>query len=588
MCHLNGKDSFRQSPFFLPIFDLNLHMKYYLNTPLKRTMKFASILFLTNIFFTFGLSAKPAYPGVINYTQPDGTNIRIRIEGDENRHSIYSEAGILLEKDSNGFLRPAPNKANFNAIINEEKKFLFSGTPFPSEGEPSALVVLVNFNDLRFSMANPRDFYDRMLNEEGFSDYGATGSARDYFIENSMGKFKPHFDVYGPITLNERASYYGSNDIWGNDLHPELMCIEACTQLDSNVDFTQYDLNGDGYIDNLFIFYAGLGEADTGNTSYIWPHSANIEDFQLDSQYVFDDVILNRYAMSNEMDYTYRRPDGIGTFVHEFSHVMGLPDLYATTYTYAVTPGNYSILDMGTYNNEGRTPPYYSAFERMSLGWLKPELLWQSGEYELLPVNESNCAYMIPTDMEDEFYLFESRKLEKADAFLPAEGMLVWHIDFNQTVWDSNTVNNRPAHQYVDLIEADGAATKYSREGDTFPGTKNVTSFSFNTNPQLKTWSGKDTGYAFSNIAYNNGLVSFNLTNSSSGVKDIISSEQPSYWSLSANLLTNTSSNQGEYLKVYNSSGLLTAQILPGESISLTPGIYVISSSSTASKILIK
>lgn len=534
----------------------------------------------------FRLDSKPAYPGLIDYVQPDGSVIRIFLQGDENGHSILSADGIRLERSPEGFLIPDLKKTGVSPS-REKKKYLFSGTPFPSEGEPAALVVLVNFNDKKFSMADPRSYFDAMLNKEGFDEYGASGSVRDYFIHNSMGLFRPHFDVYGPITLSERCSYYGSNNMYGDDMHPELMCIEACTQLDPNVDFTRYDLDGDGYIDNLFIFYAGFGEADTGISTLIWPHSANIEDFELGEKYVFDGKILNRYGMSNELDYQYRRPDGIGTFVHEFSHVLGLPDLYATTYSFAFTPGEFSILDVGSYNDEGRTPPHYSSFERMSLGWLEPEIPASEGEYTLEPLHLSNKAYLIPTDDENEFYLFENRKKELGDAFIPAEGMLVWHVDFKQTVWDDNVVNNTPSHQYVDLIEADGKASKYTRSGDAFPGTSNKTEFSFSSSPQLKTWSGRSTGYALSQISLSGDVVSFNVKHDISGAT-LIPTEVAtrSGWHIENGRIFNDSHSRIP-LHIYTPDGSLRLMLAEGCDARLPAGIYIVVDSDSASKIII-
>lgn len=574
-------------------------MKLSLLSVMKRSEKVASFFFISISLLTAALlspmsgSAKPAYPGIIDYTQPDGSIIRIRIEGDENSKRILSEDGkTRLEAMPDGFLRPAALRMESPAS-EEQRKFIFSGTPFPSEGEPHALVVLVNFNDNRFSRINPRTFYQRMLNEPGFFDYEATGSARDYFIENSGNAFRPHFDVYGPITLREYAGYYGANDMYGNDLHPEQMCIEACQQLDPDVDFSKYDLNDDGYIDNIYLIYAGFGEADTGTSNLIWPHSANLEDFDLEEQYVFDGKILNRYGMSNEMDFVNQRPDGIGTFVHEFCHVLGLPDLYATSYTFATTPGAYSALDTGSYNNQGRTPPNLSSFERMSLGWLQPELMEESGDYSLPPLADSNKAFIIPTENEDEFFLFECRKAEGADAYLPGEGMLVWHIDFHQNIWDDNIVNNNGNHQYVDIVEADGVASRYSRAGDTFPGEQNVRSFSFSTIPSLASWMGVPTGRALSDIAYSHSDgITFRMErvndetgdNEDSGVDDITDTSSD-LWSLHGQTLTNVSASP---ITIYNLSGARIAILKSGESLTLSPAIYILNSPDFTTKTVVK
>lgn len=555
---------------------------------MKRTFKAASI-FITATIFPLSVqqaSAKPASPYPIDYVQPDNSIIKIILEGDENHHTIRSLDGTLLELTSDGFMRPALLRSDMN---NESrpKKYIFSGTPFPSEGEPHALVILVNFNDSFFSMAEPLKFFNNLLNQEGFSTYGATGSARDFFIENSGGQFRPYFDVYGPITLRERTSYYGANDIYGYDLHPEEMCIEACQQLDSMIDFSRYDLDGDGYIDNLFIFYAGQSESDTGKSTLIWPHSANIEDFALDTVYSFDGKILNRYAMSNEIDASYQRPDGIGTFVHEFSHVLGLPDLYSTVYNGAVTPGHFSTMDTGSYNNQGRTPPYYSIFERMSLGWLQPSPLPSDGSCIIDPIHISNSGYIISTEKEDEFFLFECRKLEGSDKFIPAEGMLVWHIDFDQKAWDDNIVNNTPSHQRVDIIEADNVVTTFSRSGDTFPGSKNVTELSFNTAPQLKTWNNESTGFILSEITRkDSGQISFKTSSHSTGMTGI-SNGNPDLDSFRVE--NNRLINISDYsLSIYRPDGSFCTVLNPGASVSLEHSLYLIISPEESRKLIIR
>lgn len=322
------------------------------------------------------INAVPAKPGLISMKQPDGTELNVKLFGDENFHFYLSEDNYLLveeasafyyaDTDSNGIIRKSDfmavpahlrsheaqtflNKVNMNNVFNDLNRLsanaiqskhaieqhitpphqfgpgLFENTSFPSKGEQKGLVVLVQYADVSFTLQNPLDYFTKMVNEEGFNDYGGTGSARDYYLECSGGQFSPTFDVYGPITLPNDREYYGGNNESGKDLNPAMMALEACTQLDATVDFTKYDRDGDGYIDNVFLFYAGEGEAAGGGADTVWPHSWTLEA-ATGSTPVFDGVKLNRYACTNE--WQKNRPDGVGTFIHEFSHVMGLPDLY--------------------------------------------------------------------------------------------------------------------------------------------------------------------------------------------------------------------------------------------------------------------
>lgn len=472
--------------------------------------------------------AVPAYPGPIVYTQPDGSLITLYRSGDENHKEIRDAQGCLMYIAEDGWARPIDRTqlALMRSAEENGKKFLFNGAAFPAEGSPRALVILVEFSDRTFSMSDPHDYYDRLLNEEGFSDYGATGSCRDFFVENSHGRFTPHFDVYGPVQLSKIMKYYGANTLYGNDIRPYEAVIEGVKLLDDEIDYSDYDLNDDGLIDNVFVFYAGYGEADSYVYNSIWPHSADLDEFNLGKEYYFDGKRLNRYGMSNEIDYTYRRPDGIGTFVHEFSHVMGLPDLYCTDYTGCFTPGGYCTLDLGSYNNQGRTPPHYSIFERYSLGWIDPVKVESPGTCVLDPIHISNSGLIIPTERENEFFLIENRQQECCDEFIPGHGMLVWHIDFDQKKWDDNGVNNDASHQYVDLVEADNRRTESTRDGDTFPGRNGITELSQYTTPAFKSWSGEPVGYSLSDIEETGNKLKFTISCDTSGIDSSVINDE--------------------------------------------------------------
>ncbi|MDE5840583.1 MAG: M6 family metalloprotease domain-containing protein [Muribaculaceae bacterium] len=522
-----------------------------------------------------GALAIPAKPGFVAYTQPDGTIINIRIAGDEHGHMIYSESGHLLIEsdgrmeyakfDSHGIpvpsgiavrsakdeiptvdqLQPAnllegwsetllANKSRRFDLLNANSykramstrsddetqdegetrlvpmNFGRCEATFPVIGKQKGLVILVEYADEKFNYGD-FDYFNRMLNEEGFSDFGSLGSARDWFIENSNGLFMPDFDVYGPVELPKERKYYGGNDMYGSDLHPEEMAIHACQILDETVDFSQYDRDGDGMIDNVFIFYAGKGEHDSGVKNAVWPHSWDVAAVYPLEKFIFDGVQLNHYACTCEFPSGYKRPDGIGTFIHEFSHVMGLPDLYNTnTMTASYTPGGWSVMDSGPYNNDRLTPPNYSSFEKCALGWLEYDAI-KPGVNELPDLSTSNVAFALPTEKDYEFFFFENRQQHGNDEFLPGHGMLVWHIDYNYGAWASNTVNNLSNHQRVDLVEADNRRSESTRDGDSFPGTTGNTSFTFDTKPQLASWSKKHLAYDIDNISESNdGLISFN------------------------------------------------------------------------------
>lgn len=580
-------------------------------------IRFNSI-FLSACLLGTSLSALaiPAKPGLRNFTQPDGTTLQIRLQGDHRSRMALTADGLLLcpndrggydyaVPDAQGIPVPSGRMAREAKVRTDaERRFLISidqkalqrrstrregqegfekgpglcATTFPSTGDQRALVILVETSDVRFGIDDPQSYFSRMLNEEGFADHESCGSARDWFMQNSNCAFRPGFDVYGPVTLGQKMSYYGKNDRFGDEPNAHKMVIEGCTLLDSQIDFHDYDRDGDGVVDNVFVFYAGAGEADSGKPSTVWPHSAEI-GFYTSVPFLFDGVKVNHYACTNEQPVDYDHPDGIGTFIHEFSHVMGLPDLYS--YNGAFTPGEWSILDVGPYNNEGRTPPNYSAYERYALGWLRPTPI-ANGETSLEPLADSNQALILKTDNENEYFLFENRRQEGFDQYIPGHGMLVWHIHFDQRIFDANMVNDTPSHQYVDLLEADDSQNEQSRAGDAFPGTADITFLSHETSPGLRNWTGQTRAVELYDIEENGDLVTFRVEMEESGMET--ASVSKAKWSLEGRLLKTTATAE-----VFDLWGSKIANLVSGTSTSLEPGIYLLAfGDGTRSKIMVK
>ena len=168
-------------------------------------------------------------------------------------------------------------------------------------------------------------------------------------------------------------------------------------------------------------------------------------------------------------------------------------------------------MDRGPYNNNGKTPPYYSIYERYALGWITPQEIGKPADIKLDNISK-NVGYIIKTDNENEYFLLENRQQEGWDKYIPGHGMLIWHIDYNQEVWDLNAVNNTPSHQYVDIEEADAIQTDETRAGDTFPGTSNVTSFTDDTNPSMKTWKGNGLNKPITDIEEKDGIIRFKIS----------------------------------------------------------------------------
>ena len=448
------------------------------------------------------LLAVPARRGAMTITQPDGTQITAYLHGDAFFHYYTSEDGQLLERAEDGFYRattlPSADEMRARAarsprrVAKQQKEV---GTSLNLA--PRGLIILVNFSNLTFKTSVAE--MDSMINglnytrSYSFTYYGekytvkSSGSARQYFHDTSLGQYNPVFDVIGPVTLSQKYSYYGSNNKNGEDKNPEQMIKEACELVDGDVDFSIYDNNHDGKVDFVYVIYAGYGEADGGGDDYIWPHNYALT--ASDVTCMVDDVQVDNYACSNEINYGSGKHNGIGTFCHEFSHVLGLPDLYATNNATHKTMGAWDILDYGPYNNDGNTPPHYSAYERFYMGWLKPTVVNTACSVQLPALHTSNAAVVMTETGEHKldglnpnpstFYLLENRQNEGWDAYLPGHGMLVTKVAYSSSKWENNTVNNTKRSMGVDIIEADGSAPSYDeedyengyfgKEGDAYP-----------------------------------------------------------------------------------------------------------------------
>lgn len=582
---------------------------------------FSVVAILCANVVTFAL---PADSRPKQYIQPDGTTVTIKKCGDEHGHYYLTEDGYLLMKQD-GYMRYANVDEHGNIVVsglnaspamlrtNQENLYLstvdmdkvyeamantkqsrkrpasrdvysqglglFPGSHFPLSGSPKGMAILVEFQDKKFSMDDPQDYYYRYLNQPGFNDHGGTGSVSDYFYDNSMGVFTPDFDVYGPVTLPNPYKYYGENARGGDDMRAEEMIIDGCTILDEVVDFSAYDYDEDGFVDNIYVIYAGEGEATSTDEDTVWPHS-----YELSVNYSYlwvDGVIIDSYACSNEV--VNGVPEGIGNFVHEFSHVLGLPDLYSTVSNMAFTPGEWTVMDQGSYNNDSRTPPYYTAFERYALGWISPKILGESEDKVTLDNIAANECCLIPTADENEYFLLENRQQVGWDEYLPGHGMLVWHIHYVPRIWEMNTVNNNVNHQYVDIIEADNRRSERNRDGDTFPGTKNITSFTSTTTPALKTWADVSIDCPITDITEIDGLISFVSCEGKSGIASISADNSDISVEKGRIIVSDTD----RAVKIYSADGNLVASSVGGTSINVPAGIYIVACGNDVRKVLV-
>jgi M6 family metalloprotease-like protein len=353
------------------------------------------------------------------------------------------------------------------AMLGETPRAMTRGTVYDSSvssltGEHRVPVVLAAFKDLPFTIPDVEKEWDAMLNQSGFSKNGAAGCVSDYFKKQSGGKFSLTFDVLGPVLLPDSVKYYGKNsgNVKGADLRPEEMIWKAC--LATEKDFSPYDWDGDGIVDVVMVVFAGHGENRGGNANNIWPHKFNIY-----ASRKVGDIELFSYACASELAKSSVL-DGYGTFIHEFSHCLGLPDLYPgdnDVYSYF---DEWDLMDGGNYANNSWSPPNYSAFERQRCGWLEPVELTSATSIIGMPsMDEEPIAYLIRNDDDsNDYYLLENRQQRGWDAYVPGNGLLITHVNhYGGTLFPNNV-----SRVQVGLVYADNRSY---RESEAFFGTGN-------------------------------------------------------------------------------------------------------------------
>lgn len=505
-----------------------------------------------------GFAAK-AHTALTTITQSDGSQLTIRLHGDEH-FSWYSTADdvLLVQVGSNyyvaqveedGTLKATPqlahnagergtveeqvinnqDKEKFLNLLNAEPQALAKPigtvTPayFPHTGSPKALVILVEFKDVKFKTSDPvATFTHYLKGAEGEAAPEANnayvtnvtkgmvnhGSVSQYFNDMSQGKFIPQFDIVGPVTVSKYSAYYGSNT-GGTDANFKEMIAEACKNVSTNVNFADYDQDNDGYIDLVYIIYAGYSESFGGNSAdCLWPKSgsATFNEPGTNISLKLKGKMISRYGINNELNGTPKnwiegKPllNGIGLFCHEFSHTMGLPDLYPTVEASRVdsqNPEYWDLMDGGEYTYNGYFPTPYSPWEMDVMGWTDPiELGDEAKQVSLNSYATSRTAYKINGE-KNEYLLIQNiqtdgwwRGITKA---FKTTGMLVWRIDYPYDVVSlDNRLNNEIGKPNVMIVPADGYVIsdynhgdgkqwtddqyKASLQGDPFPGTTNKT-----------------------------------------------------------------------------------------------------------------
>ena len=514
------------------------------------------------LMFALSIQAVPAYKGKVTITQPDGTVVTVQLHGDEYLSFTTTADGYSVVKSADGYFRYARKEkgslvatdviahdsdgrtADERHFLSSTKKFLapeispemqeMRRNNIARQREALAkrragrfdydlfrgLLILVEFSDKKFSRNDYSEIINDMVNKEnytGFTDVNGnfqayTGSVRDYFHDNSSGKFTPQFDVVGPVSVPYKQNDCGSNS--------DRVFTAAVAAANSLVDYSKYDADADGTVDAIYFIVAGsASSSDPNNPQHLWPYQST---FLYLYNKNFDGKNLGLYACSTELWESEESNvlDGIGTFCHEFSHVLGLPDFYDTDYEQgggmSIVPGSWSVMADGCYNNKSRTPAGYSLFERYALGFAEPTTINSEGSYTLKSIDEANTGFRINTTVDKEFFFLENRQKTKWDSYLPGTGMLVFRVDSTDArVWTINRVNANPEHNYYELLRAGG----YKNGGyasDPFPGKNHITELNYITSPaNLMPWADGLTRWGLKNIREQEGVIYFDIEDAS-------------------------------------------------------------------------
>ena len=511
---------------------------------------------LALMVLTIAVWAVPARPGVTKTVlDVNGKEITIMLHGDETFHFYTATDGTPMKKradgrweadtrDVNELWRKAMKERNFQRLQMAEHVHKAMKAPKrvgvsteTSGGTKKGLLILVNFKDVKMKSSSTKTVFNRMLN--GLNNpYGKNhGSVREYFRDQSYGEFDVEFDIVGPVTVSQNMEHYGANKdgVEGVDSHPEEMISEACKLVDNQVNFADYDWDGDGTVENIYVTYAGYAESNGASENTIWPHQ-----WDLFSAYYYnnnnsnyslrlDGVYINTYACGSELSGTSGSTiSGIGTMCHEYSHCLGLPDFYVTSDGTHPDMLGWSLMASGSYNgedNNGYCPAGYTSYERWFSGWLTPkELNTGYTVTNMKPIEDEPEAYIIYNDKNrNEYYLLANHQQKGWDTSAAGHGMMILHVDYDLTAWVENTVNNTNGHQRMIVIPAGGSFYSqyyqgrtyyYATDSDLWPGSTGNTKLTDTSTPKALLYNANTDGKKFMHkpieeITEKNGLISF-------------------------------------------------------------------------------
>ncbi len=452
--------------------------------------------------------AAPAKPEPFAHVQSDGQTVTLMMRGGEFHHAITTRDGLTVARDMNGDYCYMAGGMLSTVVAHDQADRGIRETAFvtayrdqmtlaadaqgrkaprrdgendnpqvPTTGSPRIPIILASYADVAFVDADPVATFQNQFNV-------MDKSCLHYFQDQSRGRFSPQFDILGPVSLPQPREYYGANvRRYNNDLDEQLgtMIYDACMGVEQDVDFSQYDNDGDGNVDVVVVLYAGVGEAQAWRyvPESVWPCQWDMQESldwgcSVTGPFELDGVTIDRYAVFNELEGSNNSSttvDGIGTFCHEFGHCLGLPDFYATNGASYYGMSTWDIMDNGCYLDGGHTPVGYTSYERHFMGWMDLTEAEPGTEYTLAPLNtdEGNAVRVTNDANPDEYYLLEYRTRTGWDAYIAGEGIMVLHVDYDAEAWEANVPNNNAAHPRMTLIPADNILSGGTNRNDLWP-----------------------------------------------------------------------------------------------------------------------
>ena len=516
-------------------------MKYFNDWNMKQR------IFILNALLCLVLSvwAVPAKRGVwCSLSLVDGTEVKAQLVGDEFLHYYVSEDGTkYVQDESTGLYRKMTDEvtAQRRAAVcraqaqGRQKRMLRKAQANNAfQGTKKGLIILVQFTDSKFKSGHDLALYRRIANDENYSGNNFRGSIKDYFKAQSHGQFELDFDVAGICQLQHPYAYYGKNNSQKEDVKPGEMVAEACLWAhEHGINFSKYDWNGDGEVDQVFVLYAGHGEASYKDANTIWPHMYYLSASDYGKPLSLDGVTVDTYACSSELNGDGNL-DGIGTFCHEFSHCMGFPDLYDTSYAGWFGMGDFDLMCSGSYNGDSKCPAGYSAYEKAECGWLTlkdmTNIEQETSIVGVQPMSADGDAYIIKNKgHEDEYYILENRQKTGWDSYLPASGLMITHVDYDADIWDWNMPNTSGKyedangntktndHQRLTIFRAGNSSSDYGDSSDLYPDRSNNT-LTKTSSPASTLYNTNSDGSKYMHVAIkdiaiaSDGTASFTLS----------------------------------------------------------------------------